>query len=189
MTAVEPPAGAPPKPPRRRRATARRRRRWLEPREPAELGPHEVEHGLRLLLLDGVSSQVMGALTGGALLVAFALKLGASNKVIGLIAAVALASSVHFIWIARVAKLDMVRKHNMMVSYLENSTERLSAMEKDGLVLMREMLWKDWLEPMCGEWGDQIGFELDKMGNDGPKDLDLDRKVEEAKQSFIYEGA
>jgi len=41
-----------------------------------------------MLLFDGVSSQVMGALTGGALLVAFALKLGASHLVIGLIAAV-----------------------------------------------------------------------------------------------------
>ncbi len=41
-----------------------------------------------MLLFDGVSSQVMGALTGGALLVGFALLLGASNKVIGLIAAV-----------------------------------------------------------------------------------------------------
>ena len=54
----------------------------------SELAPDEIERGLRLLLLDGVSSQVMGALTGGALLVAFALHLGASNKVIGLIAAV-----------------------------------------------------------------------------------------------------
>ncbi|MDX1503153.1 MAG: MFS transporter [Thermoanaerobaculia bacterium] len=51
------------------------------------LRPEEIDHGLRMLLLDGVSTQVMGALTGGALLVGFALLLGASNKVIGLIAA------------------------------------------------------------------------------------------------------
>jgi Major Facilitator Superfamily len=60
-------------------------RGWLEPQ--ARLNPAEVDHGLRMLLLDGVSSQVMGALTSGALLVAFALLLGASNKVIGLMAA------------------------------------------------------------------------------------------------------
>ena len=40
-----------------------------------------------MLMYDGVCSQVMGVLTGGAFLVAFALLLGASNFVIGLIAA------------------------------------------------------------------------------------------------------
>lgn len=44
--------------------------------------------GLRHLIVDGVCSQVMGVLTGGAFLVALALLLGASNAVIGLIAAI-----------------------------------------------------------------------------------------------------
>ncbi len=48
----------------------------------------EVKSGLQALLYDGVCSQVMGAFTGGAFLVAFALQLGASNLVIGLLAAV-----------------------------------------------------------------------------------------------------
>lgn len=68
------------------RGRKRPRRRWLEPRE--SLNSKEVERGLRYLLLDGVSTQIMGAFTGGALLVAFALELGASHAVIGLIAAV-----------------------------------------------------------------------------------------------------
>lgn len=59
----------------------------LSPKSGSNHG-YDRDPGLRLLLLDGVSSQVMGALTGGALLVSFALLLGASNKVIGLIAAV-----------------------------------------------------------------------------------------------------
>jgi MFS family permease len=59
---------------------------WLQPTD--SLDDSEREQGLRYLLLDGVSTQVMGSLTGGALLVAFALLLGASNTVIGLIAAV-----------------------------------------------------------------------------------------------------
>ena len=85
-------ARRPPEPDRAARKQARapragRRQRWFAPRD-SELGPHEIQRGLRFLLFDGVSSQVMGALTGGALLVAFALQLGASNKVIGLIAAV-----------------------------------------------------------------------------------------------------
>jgi MFS family permease len=50
-------------------------------------GP-EVRHGLRMLLYDGVCTQVMLVLCGGAFLVAFALLLGASHKVIGLISAI-----------------------------------------------------------------------------------------------------
>lgn len=59
---------------------------WLQPTD--SFDEQQRERGLRLLLFDGVSTQVMGALTGGALLVAFALMLGASNTVIGFIAAV-----------------------------------------------------------------------------------------------------
>lgn len=59
---------------------------WLHPTD--SLDDQARTSGLRFLLLDGVSTQVMGSLTGGALLVAFALLLGASNTIIGLIAAV-----------------------------------------------------------------------------------------------------
>lgn len=48
----------------------------------------EVRHSVRMVIGDGICSQVMGVLTGGAFLVAFALMLGASNAVIGLIAAI-----------------------------------------------------------------------------------------------------
>ncbi|MFH1865332.1 MAG: MFS transporter [Candidatus Eisenbacteria bacterium] len=47
----------------------------------------DVRRGLRMLLYDGVCTQVMLVLTGGAFLVAFALLLGASGKTIGIIAA------------------------------------------------------------------------------------------------------
>jgi len=50
--------------------------------------PEETQRGLRYLLLDGMASQTMGVFTTGAFLVAFALHLGASNVVIGLIAAI-----------------------------------------------------------------------------------------------------
>ena len=53
-----------------------------------ELPDRETQHGLRMLLLDGVASQTMGVFTTGAFLVAFALHLGASNVTIGLIAAI-----------------------------------------------------------------------------------------------------
>jgi len=48
----------------------------------------EVARGLRMLLLDGVCSQTMLVLSGGAFLVAYAILLGASNKVIGLLFAI-----------------------------------------------------------------------------------------------------
>ncbi|MBN1460558.1 MAG: MFS transporter [Armatimonadetes bacterium] len=47
----------------------------------------DVRQGLRMLLFDGICTQVMLVLTGGAFLVAFALLLGASSKTIGIIAA------------------------------------------------------------------------------------------------------
>jgi MFS family permease len=52
------------------------------------LTEEEIQSGLRCLIKDGIASQSMGILTGGAFLVAFAVKLGASNFVIGLLAAI-----------------------------------------------------------------------------------------------------
>jgi len=48
----------------------------------------QVRSGLDYIIKDGVASQAMGVLTGGAFLIAFAIKLGASNFVIGLLAAI-----------------------------------------------------------------------------------------------------
>jgi MFS family permease len=52
------------------------------------LSDDDLNAGLRLLLYDGMCSQVMLILTTGTFLVAFALLLGASNRTIGLIAAI-----------------------------------------------------------------------------------------------------
>ncbi|MBN2562808.1 MAG: MFS transporter [Phycisphaerae bacterium] len=59
---------------------------WFRPKD--TLTDEEVRRGLHHLLFDAACSQVMGVLTGGAFLVAFALLLGASNKLIGLLAAI-----------------------------------------------------------------------------------------------------
>jgi len=48
----------------------------------------EVQSGLGYVIKDGIASQSMGILTGGAFLIAFAIKLGASNLMIGLLAAI-----------------------------------------------------------------------------------------------------
>ncbi len=51
------------------------------------MSPQEQERGLRYILYDGMASQVMVSLSGGAFMIAFALLLGASNLTIGLLAA------------------------------------------------------------------------------------------------------
>ncbi len=52
------------------------------------LSEEKVQSGLGYVIKDGIASQSMGILTGGAFLVAFAVKLGASNFIIGLLAAI-----------------------------------------------------------------------------------------------------
>jgi MFS family permease len=52
-----------------------------------QVDDEKVRAGLKALLFDGVCSQVMDTVTSGAFLVAFALLLGASNTVVGLLAA------------------------------------------------------------------------------------------------------
>ncbi|HPA47156.1 MAG TPA: MFS transporter [bacterium] len=61
-------------------------RNWFPTQE--SLNETDLLRAQRLLLLDGIYSQVMGNLTGGAFLVAFALLLGASNAVVGILAAI-----------------------------------------------------------------------------------------------------
>ena len=53
-----------------------------------ELSESQIETALKYVVRDGVTSQAMAILTGGAFLIAFAVKLGASNLVIGLLAAI-----------------------------------------------------------------------------------------------------
>lgn len=65
---------------------------WLYPKD--RLSEADVQRGLRMLLVEGACGQVMLVLTTGAFLIAFALLLGASNKVIGLLAAIGPVSQV-----------------------------------------------------------------------------------------------
>ncbi|KPL19607.1 MAG: MFS transporter [candidate division Zixibacteria bacterium SM23_81] len=52
------------------------------------LTEEEIQSGLRNVIRDGLATQAMVTLTGGVFLVAFALRLGASNVIIGLLAAI-----------------------------------------------------------------------------------------------------
>lgn len=59
---------------------------WFKAEE--KLTDEKIQTALKNIIKDGVASQAMGILTGGAFLIAFAVKLGASNMVIGLLAAI-----------------------------------------------------------------------------------------------------
>lgn len=53
-----------------------------------ELSKDEVEQGLSNIIFDGITTHAFVTLTGGIFLIAFALELGASNIIIGLLAAI-----------------------------------------------------------------------------------------------------
>ena len=53
-----------------------------------QLTPEEVERGLSSILFDGLTTHAFVTLTSGIFLIAFALELGASNIMIGLLAAI-----------------------------------------------------------------------------------------------------
>jgi len=59
---------------------------WFETQQ--SLNESQTKVALKNIIRDGVASQAMGIFTGGAFLVAFAVKLGASNFVIGMLAAI-----------------------------------------------------------------------------------------------------
>ena len=54
----------------------------------SKLSEVDIRKGLKYVIRDGVASQILVTLTSGTFMVAFALKLGASNSVIGLLAAI-----------------------------------------------------------------------------------------------------
>jgi MFS family permease len=73
-------------PPPDARSSRRRFFARLHPQE--EVTPREIERGVRAIVVDGVTTQIMATLVGGTFLAAFALRAGASNAVIGLLAAI-----------------------------------------------------------------------------------------------------
>lgn len=76
--------------------------------KPSEtLSPKEVNRGMKLVINDGLATEAMTTLTSGAFLVAFALKLGASNFQIGL-----LASLPTFTNILQLVSIWLVQKYN-----------------------------------------------------------------------------
>ena len=72
-----------------------------------------VARGLRLVIGDGLATQAMVTLTGGIFLVAFALQLGASNTIIGLLAAIP--PLAELLQMPAVYVVDRVQKRRLVV--------------------------------------------------------------------------
>jgi MFS family permease len=94
--------------------------RDLSPTE--NMSTDERRRGLRLVLWDGMVTQAMATLTGGVFLVAFALQLGASNTVIGLLAAIPpLAELLQMPAVYLVEKVRNRRRITVTASFLARS--------------------------------------------------------------------
>ncbi len=77
------------------------------------LDEEEVSRGLRWLLWDGIASQLMACLTGGAVLTGFAVLAGASHTSIGFIAAIAPLCQI--LQLPAVALVEHVRRRKLLV--------------------------------------------------------------------------
>jgi MFS family permease len=82
----------------------------------------EVQSGLRAVIRDGLASQAMVTFAGGVFLVAFALKLGASNVVIGLLAAIP--PLAQLIQIPSIVLVEKIRKRRP-ISLFGSATSRI----------------------------------------------------------------
>jgi MFS family permease len=85
----------------------------LEPQ--SNIDANDLKNSLRWLTIEGSLTTIMGSLTGGAFLVAFALTLGASNTVIGIIAAAAPLSQV--MQIPTIFLVEKIRKRKRIVVF------------------------------------------------------------------------
>ncbi|MBF0448357.1 MAG: MFS transporter [Magnetococcales bacterium] len=86
---------------------------WFDLSPKETIDEQDLEKGLRMLLFDGACTQVMGVLAGGAFLVAFALHLGASPLVIGIIAA--LGPLTQILQIPAILLIDRLRQRRKVV--------------------------------------------------------------------------
>lgn len=87
------------------------------------LTEEEVQSGLQAVIKDGLASQAMVTFTGGALLVAFALKLGASNLVIGLLAAIP--PLMQLLQIPSIYLVEKVRNRRAISTYASASSRTM----------------------------------------------------------------
>ena len=84
------------------------------------LTEEEVQSGLQAVIKDGLASQAMVTFTGGAFLVAFALNLGASNLMIGLMASIP--PLMQLVQIPSIYLVEKIRKRRAISVYASASS-------------------------------------------------------------------
>jgi len=85
----------------------------FEPKE--QLSDQEIQIGLKQIIRNGIANQMMSTVTGGVFLVAYALKLGASNFSIGLLAA--LPPLIQLFQIPAIYLIEKIRKRKLICFY------------------------------------------------------------------------
>jgi MFS family permease len=85
--------------------------RWLSP--VPELSQQDVDRSMRLVLLDGLTTQIMCTLTGGVFVTAYALHIGASNLIVGLLAAIPFLAQL--VQLPAVLLVERVRNRRLLV--------------------------------------------------------------------------
>ncbi|MHA1506808.1 MAG: MFS transporter [Candidatus Asgardarchaeia archaeon] len=87
------------------------------------LNEDEIGYALKYVIKDGLATKIMTTLTGGSLLVAFALKLGASNSLVGLLAAISSLAQ-----LLQIPSIYIVEKYKVRkaISFYASLTSRLS---------------------------------------------------------------
>ena len=98
----------------------------------------EVRLGLRYLIKDGLAAQIMLTLTSGVFLVAFALNLGASNFVIGLLAAIP--PMTQLVQIPSIYLVERIRERRK-ISVLSYSLSRFFII----FIILIPLLFRSWL--------------------------------------------
>lgn len=89
----------------------------------SSISPLDLSRGLHRLMLDGSCSQIMGALAGGAFLVAYALSLGAGNTSIGIIAALSPLTQV--LQIPAILLIERVKRRKLIVVCMAGASRSL----------------------------------------------------------------
>jgi hypothetical protein len=84
----------------------------VEEKTISQMRPEERERGLKYILYDGMMTQSMVSLSGGAFIITFALLLGASNFIIGILAAVPFLGNIF--QVPAVLVVEKVRKRRLI---------------------------------------------------------------------------
>lgn len=86
-----------------------------------------------------------------------------------------------------IAAGDRLKKYKLMMSFLENSGERIAREERDALEHMRRGVW-DWMSEQMEDLADPLDHALDQPDAPAIDSKKLDRRLEELEEDYILSG-